>query len=200
MAGCASGGGTESSTTIDVSPTVDGSPTETTTGPTETTTTDAAAASLTLTTPAFDAGGTIPPEHTCEGADVSPELHVAGVPDDAAALALVVDDPDAPTDDPFVHWLLWNLPPDVTTLPRGVPASERVDDLDGAVQGTNGFDEVGYRGPCPPTDDGAHTYRFTLSALDAELDVAPGSERPAISAAIDDHELTRTRLTGEFDR
>ncbi|MFW5938402.1 MAG: YbhB/YbcL family Raf kinase inhibitor-like protein [Halanaeroarchaeum sp.] len=155
--------------------------------------------SLTFETSAFDAGGTVPDEYTCSGADVSPPLSIEGVPDDAAALAIVVDDPDAPGG-VFTHWLVWNLPPDTTAIPENVPATETLDDLGGARQGTNDFGEVGYRGPCPPESHGAHAYRFKLFALDNTLDVDPGAEAGAVNGAIDDHRVATAQFTGEFDR
>ena len=164
---------------------------------TQTTTTPS---DLRLRSDAFDPGEPIPTQFTCEGADENPPLRIGNVPSDAATLALVVDDPDAPGDEPFVHWLLWNVPADTTRIPRGVATTERVESLD-AVQGRNGFSAVGYRGPCPPTGDGPHTYRFTLTALPDTLGVAPGATRTELAAALDDADsLARTRLTGTFDR
>ncbi|MFB6170184.1 MAG: YbhB/YbcL family Raf kinase inhibitor-like protein [Haloarculaceae archaeon] len=164
-----------------------------------TTTATVGADGLELTSPAFDAGGAIPTRHTCDGENVSPPLSVSGVADEVESLALVVDDPDAPRAEPFVHWLLWNLPPDTGELPAGVPRGGTVDAL-GARQGTNDHGDVGYFGPCPPRDDGAHTYRFTLTALDATLDVEPGANRPALDAAMADHASQRVTLRGTYDR
>lgn len=192
LAGC-----TESPSGTEPSPatvTTTGSPTATGTAMTD------GGTALSLSTPAFDGGESIPTRFTCDGEDVSPKLALGGVPDDAASLALVVDDPDAPGSDPFVHWLLWNVPPSTTTIPEGVPTTETVEDLGGARQGTNGFDEVGYRGPCPPTSHGAHTYRFQLRALDATLDLAAGAKRPALEDAVSGHVVAETTLTGTYDR
>jgi len=122
------------------------------------------------------------------------------VPDDAAALALVVDDPDASTDKPFVHWLLWNVPPETTEMPADVLDGERVESLDDAAQGTNGFGDVGYGGPCPPAGDGAHAHRFTLHALDTELDVNPGANRATLESAMEGRVVAETTLTGEYER
>lgn len=155
---------------------------------------------LTLSSPAFDAGDPIPTRYTCDGEDVSPELNLAGVPEAARSLALVVDDPDAPGSDPFVHWLVWNLSPSTTTIPEGVPTTGTVAELDGARQGTNGFGEVGYRGPCPPTSHDTHTYLFRLRALDATLDLEAGAKRPALEDAISGHVVAETTLTGTYNR
>lgn len=152
-----------------------------------------------ITTSAFDDGGTVPTKYTCSGADVSPPLSIQGVPDEAVALALVVDDPDAPSG-VFTHWLLWDVPTDTTSIPEGVQTTETVDDLGGAKQGTNDFGEIGYRGPCPPESHDAHTYRFKLFALDAALDVDAGAEAGAVNDAIETHRIATARLTAEFDR
>lgn len=104
---------------------------------------------LEFTTPAFADGGSIPKRFTRDGADASPPLSIANVPDDAGSLAIVVDDPDGPSD-PFVHWLIWNLPGDLDDVPADIAPERKLDDLSSAFQGTNGFGDVGYRGPCPP--------------------------------------------------
>jgi Raf kinase inhibitor-like YbhB/YbcL family protein len=198
VAGCTSGPATDSESpneTETTAATATGSTTATTAA-TATTTAD----SFSLTSPAFADGETIPTEYTCSGADVSPPLDIAGVPEAAERLALVVDDPDAPTADPFVHWLLWDVLPGTERIPRDVPQTEVVSILDGARQGTNDAGSVGYAGPCPPGGDGPHTYRFTLSALSEQPDVSPGARREALASEIQRLEIARTRLTGQFQR
>ena len=148
--------------------------------------------------PAFDAE--FAPEYTCEGRDVSPPVEASGVPVEAESLALVLDDPDVPSEDPFVHWLLWNVPADTTEIPEDVPRSATVESLDGAAQGTNGFGGIGYRGPCPPAEDGPHSYRFTLAALDATLEVEPGADRATLEDALDDHRIDEATVRAEYDR
>ena len=106
---------------------------------------------LSLSSPAFEAGGNIPPLYTCDGSNISPPLNWSGVPPQAASLALIVDDPDAP--DPaapqrtWVHWVLYNIAADARALPQGV----RLQDLPaGSREGINDWQERGYGGPCPP--------------------------------------------------
>lgn len=195
LAGCGGNGGESGGADAD-----DGTDAATRTDSPSATSGASSSATLSVSTPAFEEGGAVPTEYTCEGENVSPRLNLGGVPSDASSLAVVVDDPDAPTDRPFVHWLLWNVPPDRTTLPRAVPRGETVSALDGARQGTNGAGSVGYTGPCPPPSDGAHTYRFTAVALDATLSLAAGAKRPAVDDALDGHVLARGRLTATFDR
>lgn len=106
-----------------------------------------------LSSPAFRAGGTIPPAYTCEGADTPLPLRWSGVPKQAHELVLVMRDPDAPGGN-FVHWAVAGIPPAAT----GLPAS-------GTIEGRNGYGTVGYRGPCPPRGARPHSYVITLSAL-----------------------------------
>ena len=148
--------------------------------------------------PAFD--GAFPAEYTCDGSDVSPPVEVTGVPVEAETLALVLEDPAAPTSEPFVHWLLWNVPADPGEIPEDLPRRETVDALDGAVQGTNGFGEVGYRGPCPPEADNAHNYEFTVHALDGTLSVEPGADLDALEDPLAEHRIDEATVVAEYER
>ena len=114
-----------------------------------------------ITSTAFSDGDRIPEEYTREGADHSPPLVVEDVPPETQALALIVDDPDAP-DSTWVHWLIWGLPADLEELPEAVPPDEVVEALGDAQQGRNDFGEIGYGGPLPPRGHGTHHYRFTV--------------------------------------
>jgi Raf kinase inhibitor-like YbhB/YbcL family protein len=154
---------------------------------------------LTIRSPDFEPGGEIPRIHTCDGKDVSPALEFAGVPQGAKSLALVVHDPDAP--DPaaprmdYVHWVLYNLPPDCKGLPRGVPAAELPPRT---FQGTNDWKRTGYGGPCPPV--GRHRYFFVLSALDIVLEDLKAPTRQQLERAFAGHLLARAELMGTYQR
>lgn len=152
-----------------------------------------------FSSPAFTAGTSIPPKYTCDGDDVSPPLRLRGTPD-TESLALVVDDPDAPTDEPFVHWLVWNIPPEIEDVPEAIPREPTVDELDGAIQGTNDFGDLGYSGPCPPTDDGAHTYQFTVQLLDTTLDLDPETGPETFRSAVEPHVSGEATITGTYER
>lgn len=154
---------------------------------------------FTVTSPAFDDSQTVPAQYTANGENVSPPLSFEGIPDEAETLAVVADDPDAPSGT-FVHWLLWNLPGARTDLPGGVPAESELDGYGGARQGTNDFGEIGYSGPAPPEDDDPHTYRFDVIAVDTTVEVAPGAERSALEDALDGSTLESGRLTGTYGR
>jgi Raf kinase inhibitor-like YbhB/YbcL family protein len=150
----------------------------------------------TLQSNAWPAGGAIPREHTCDGADRSPPLSWTEPPSGTQSLALVVHDPDAPGGD-FTHWVLFNLPAQLRELPPGFPPDP--DLPDGERQGRNDFGRVGYAGPCPPPGP-AHRYRFELSALDAPLPLGGGAPRAQVEAALRGHLLGRAQLTGTYGR
>ena len=155
--------------------------------------------SLTLTSPAFAAGGEIPKVYTCEGDDISPALGWSGVPAGAASLALIVDDPDAP--DPaapqrvWVHWVLYNLPADS----QGLRAEIAPNDLPkGTRQGTNDWQRTGYGGPCPPT--GRHRYFHKLYALDSVLELPDGASKKQLEDAMKGHVLAQAELIGTYQK
>jgi Raf kinase inhibitor-like YbhB/YbcL family protein len=146
---------------------------------------------LRLTSSSFAADGPIPAEFTCRGADRSPALAWTGIPAGAAALVLLVDDPDGRD---WVHWSVLDMPASTTGLPEGVKPTQ-----DPPQQGTNDFGKVGYGGPCPPS--GTHHYRFTLYALAAPLGL-PGHPKgdPVRSALASAGVLGQVTLVGTFAR
>jgi Raf kinase inhibitor-like YbhB/YbcL family protein len=152
----------------------------------------AAPATIRLTSAAFEDGGTIPQRFTCDGDDVSPPLSWSGVPGGAKALALVMEDPDAP-DGTFVHWILLDIPPRETALAAGDAPSE-------ATAVANSFGDRRYGGPCPPKGDEPHRYRFLLYALKAPLRLDEDVTAADARSAIGDQALASGRLTGRFGR
>jgi len=155
-----------------------------------------AAMSIQLTTTAFTDGNPIPTEFTCDGSDVSPELKWTGVPASTKSLALICDDPDAPSGT-FVHWVIYGIPPGENQLPKAVPSTPTLDS--GARQGKNGFGTTGYRGPCPPRG-GPHRYFFRLYALDAAIDAPAGASRAQIDGAMKGHIIAQGQLMGKYQR
>jgi Raf kinase inhibitor-like YbhB/YbcL family protein len=145
---------------------------------------------LELTSESVADGEPIPERHTCSGDGASPPLAWSGVPEGAQAMGLIVHDPDAPSGD-FVHWLAWNLDPADGGIEENTPAP---------AEGTNGFGQPGYAGPCPPPGGGPHRYPFRLYALDADLDLEPGASREEFEAAIEGHVLAEAELMGTFER
>lgn len=152
-----------------------------------------------FSTPAFEDGNRIPREFTCEGQNVSPPLEIESVPDDVNSMAIIMDDPDAPSGT-FTHWLIWDISPGTTKIPRKVPQMEVVSDLGGAKQGENSAEEIGYLGPCPPIGDGSHTYQFTLYLLEQQPRLGAGATKDALLDAMGGIRLGQVRFTGEFQR
>lgn len=148
----------------------------------------------------FSPGEPIPTEYTCEGDDLSPSLEWVHAPDGTESVALLVDDPDAPGQT-FTHWVLFNLPPDASTLPRGVDVADHFSGADPTPQeGINDFSDIGYGGPCPPPGDGPHRYFFRLYALDTVLDLDRGATKQQVTDAMDGHILDETDLVGTYER
>ncbi len=152
---------------------------------------------LTIISPAFAHGAAIPSAYTCEGRDVSPALAWSGVPPGAKSLALIVDDPDAP--DPaapqrvWVHWVLYDLPPDSGGLSEGVKSL-----AEGTHQGLNDWQRKGYGGPCPPI--GRHRYFFKLYALDKRLGALDHPTKAAVEKAMAGHVLAEAVLMGTYQK
>ena len=135
----------------------------------------------------------IPAHHTDYGDGVSPTLHwnpVGG----ARSYVLLVEDPDAPKAEPFVHWLAWNIPPDVHELPGGIPQVAEPDAAKGMRQGLNGQGATGYFGPRPPRGDRAHHYHFQVFALDRMLALPDEASRDDVLQAMDGHVLAKGQL------
>jgi hypothetical protein len=143
-----------------------------------------------LESDAFENTQAIPSRHNCEGEDVSPPLRWTNVPERTRSLALVVDDPDAPSG-VFTHWVAWGLDPAAEGLGEGESAPS---------EGQNDFGTTGYRGPCPPPGHGRHRYVFRLYALDAELELPAGVAKAELEQAIEGHVLTTAELVGTSER
>lgn len=142
---------------------------------------------------AFHHNGGIPPKYTCDGKDINPALIIEDVPDNAKSLVLIVDDPDATHGATFIHWLMWNIPPQTSEIQEG-------DAPKGAVQGRNDFGNAEYGGPCPPQGSKPHRYMFKLFALDTILEIPVGSEKSELEKAIEGHIIEQTIFIGLYAR
>jgi Raf kinase inhibitor-like YbhB/YbcL family protein len=148
---------------------------------------------FTLRSPAFEAEAPIPARFANEWGDLSPALTWEGVPEGTAGLVLIVDDPDAPIEGSFVHWILFNLDPARSGLGEGeVPAE--------ATAGANGFGRPGYLGPAPPPGDDPHRYVFRLLAVDEPVSLSEMSSYLDVEAAVTGHVLDEARLVGTYQR
>lgn len=156
--------------------------------------------SFSVKSPAFQEGHPIPIRYTGEGQDVSPPLQWSRVPPDTREFAVFCEDPDAPSQTPWVHWIAYNISPSVTMLPEGLPPREKIEVPVRLEQGRNSFAKIGYNGPMPPVGHGVHRYIFKVYALNTELAIAPGAERDEFLKAIQNHVLEVGQIVGIFER
>ncbi len=146
-----------------------------------------------ITSPSFENDASIPRKFTCDGGDINPEFQIQNVPEGAQSLALIVHDPDAPIQNGFTHWLVWNVDPATILIKEeSVPP--------GALEGQNGAGAVRYMGPCPSHGPGVHHYHFKLVALDVALDLPRGAEQRDLEAAMSGHILATAELVGTYAR
>jgi Raf kinase inhibitor-like YbhB/YbcL family protein len=157
------------------------------------------AMTMILKSPDFIHQGEIPKIYTCDGEDISPSLSWSGLQSNTKSLVLIVDDPDVP--DPaapkmtWVHWLLYNIPPSVTELPKAIAASDLPA---GTQQGKNDWKRTGYGGPCPPV--GRHRYFHKLYALDIELPDLHKPDKTQLEKAMAGHIIDQAELVGTYQR
>jgi len=156
---------------------------------------EAAKMAITVKSPAFANGEMIPRKYTADGADVSPPLSWTGAPSGVKSYALIVDDPDAPSK-VWVHWVLYNQPPDKPELAENQPKVEHLPS--GAIQGINDMRKVGYNGPAPPS--GIHRYFFKVYALDTKLTLRPQATKADLLSAMQGHILAEGQLMGKYSR
>lgn len=142
-----------------------------------------------ITSPAFKEGQPIPPKYTCDGEDLIAPLVFEDIPASATALALVMDDPDAPGGT-WDHWVVWNIPSDQRSIDEGkVPPG---------VVGRNSWGKKAWGGPCPP--DRQHRYVFTLYALESPVDLPDGAGKRELEGAIKNQIVAKAQLTAVYDR
>lgn len=150
--------------------------------------------SMKLTSTAFQNGGSIPKEFTCDGPGISPPLTINDVPAGAKSLVLIMDDPDVPkhlrADGMWDHWVVFNIPPNTKEIPKGQEPQ--------GVHGTGTGGNKKYHGPCPP--DREHRYFFKLSALDTTLNLQEGATKAQVEKAMQGHILAKAELMGRYER
>ena len=151
---------------------------------------------ISIRSEAFEDGSPIPFRYSADGDNQPPPLSWSGLPEGTRSLALIVEDPDAPTPEPFVHWLLYGISPAMKNLSA---AGER-SAAGGAMQGKNSTMKTGWTGMAPPKGDTPHRYFFQLFALDTPLMLEPGIGRTALMDAMAGHVIARGRLLGTYQR
>jgi hypothetical protein len=150
--------------------------------------------SLTLRSPAFAAYAPIDVRYTCEGEDISPAMAWSGIPEDTQSLALIMDDADATAPSaPWVHWVLYNLSPELAGLPEAINTENLPR---GALAGSNDWRRTGYNGPCPTI--GRHRYYFTLYALDCMLADLDRPTKGQLEKTMQGHVLGKGELMGTY--
>ncbi|MFA6600394.1 MAG: YbhB/YbcL family Raf kinase inhibitor-like protein [Candidatus Omnitrophota bacterium] len=150
---------------------------------------------LKVTSDAFEEGGPIPADHTCDGRDKSPVLRWSGAPAGTQSFAIITDDPDALVGE-WVHWIVYDLPPTVDMMPEGVPELGKLANAE--KHGMNDFGRLGYGGPCPPS--GTHRYIFKVYALDCMLKAPAGLKKKDLLKAMEGHILGMGQLVGTYER
>lgn len=143
-----------------------------------------------ISSPAFADNGKIPSRYTCDGEDISPPLRLENIPERAKSLALIIEDPDAPSG-LWIHWLVWNINPHQAEIAENSTPKE-------SMVGRNNFERTSYGGPCPPS--GTHRYIFRLFALDKVLALAGGATKKQLEEVMKPHILANAQLTGMYGR
>jgi len=157
---------------------------------------------ITVTSPTLKNGETIPQDYTADGRNVSPALQWSGAPASTKEFAVILDDPDVPMPQPFVHWVIYKIPGTAKGLPENIPidaATPMPAEIAGAVQGTSGFRRPIYRGPAPPPGK-PHHYHFKVLALDAVLDLKPGLTKAELLEAVKGHVVGEGELVAIYER
>ncbi len=153
-----------------------------------------------VTTTAFERDKTIPTRFTADGDDVSPALAWSGVPNGAKTLAVICDDPDAPTAEPWVHWVIFNIPTSLKSLPEGIEKTSSPKSVSGASQGQNTWGKRGWNGPSPPKGHGVHHYHFKVYALNETLTVTGEVDKKKLLAAMENHVVGQGEIIGTYER
>ena len=144
---------------------------------------------LTITSPDFQEGKLIPEKFTCDGENISPAITITSIPKEAVSMALIMDDPDAPSGT-FDHWIAWNIPASTTSLLEGATVPN---------QGKNHYGLARYRGPCPPKGK-PHRYFIKVYALDQMIGIPDGATKEQLEDAMEGHILSKGELVGTYQR
>lgn len=182
IVGCSGSDGSADNETSSSTPPTTSIPTTTTTEPVP----------LALTSPVFEDGTPIPVEYTCDGADVSPELNIVGVPEGAESLVIIVDDPDAAIGT-WDHWVEFDVGA------TGIAMDVARDAGEIGIAGLNSWNLPGYMGPCPPEGE-EHRYFFTVYALNTLLDLPPEVQSEVVYEAMENRVISTAELMGTYAR
>jgi len=153
---------------------------------------------ITLKSSAFKEGKFIPKQYTCDdkAKNISPPLSWIGIPKETKSIAIIMDDPDAPITQPFVHWVIYNIPASMNKLKEGIEKKEMLENE--IRQGINNFSRFGYGGPCPPS--GIHRYFFKIFALDTPLELSGEVTKDDLFKEMKPHIIAQGLLMGKYER
>jgi Raf kinase inhibitor-like YbhB/YbcL family protein len=151
-----------------------------------------------VTSTAQEPGGRLADIHSAYHDNISPPLNWTAVPD-AKAWAVVVEDPDAPRELPFVHWMIWNIPGDAHGLPQGIAQRDVPVTPQNAVQGKNDAGQYGWFGPRPPAGHGVHRYYFQVFALDQRIDMGPETPLNELLNALKGHTIAKGEMMATYE-
>ena len=160
-------------------------------------------ATIIVTSPAFKHGESLPVAYTADGKNVSPPLSWSKLPAGTREIAVIHEDPTAPTPQPFVHWVIYKIPVTATGLPENIaadPTTPMPAELTGAVQGVSGFRRPGYRGPAPPKPGRVHEYHFIVYALSEPLQVEAGLTKAQLLEAMKGKIIGQGEIVGTYER
>jgi Raf kinase inhibitor-like YbhB/YbcL family protein len=160
-------------------------------------------AKITVESSVLKDGQPIPKDYTADGRNISPPIEWSNLPPGTKELALICEDPVAPTPQPFVHWVVYKIPPGAKGLPEAMPIDETTSlpaELKGTLQGLSGFRRPIWRGPAPPKPGVAHQYHFIVYALDTPLDVQPGLNKVQLLEAMKGHIIGQGELVASYTR
>jgi len=155
-----------------------------------------------VTAPDLEAKGRITAAHVfngmgCSGQNISPALNWSNAPAGTKSFAVTAYDPDAPTGSGWWHWVMYNIPASVTSLPAG--AGNGRDAPRGSQEGRTDFGSKGYGGPCPPAGDKPHHYHFTVFALKVDKIDVPGDATAAyVGFNLNANKLATVRVSGLY--
>jgi Raf kinase inhibitor-like YbhB/YbcL family protein len=151
---------------------------------------------LKLATSAFTFGEKIPKQYTADGKNISPSLSWQEPPKGTKSFVIIVDDPDAPAG-VWTHWIVYNIPPDTTSLKEGISRDKKLPD--GSLQGKNSGGHIGYDGPAPPKGK-THRYFFNIFALNTVLKAPPGANKKTIESLMERHVIGEGQMMGTYER
>lgn len=153
---------------------------------------------IVVTSQVQEPDGRLPDRYSAYFDNLSPPLQWTNVPD-VQSWAIVVEDPDAPREQPFVHWMIWNIRGEMNALPEGLPNADFLATPQGGTQGRNDMGSYGWFGPRPPAGHGVHRYYFQVFALDDFLEMSPDTPLKELLNALKGHTIAKGEMMATYE-